>query len=327
MSKEGEEAVIEISEGDKSSSDNDLSWEAVMKDEENSDAPMNEPAKRTWFDEAYDVFSGYAQSRFGVYFDTIKKDLRVRGVVVNDHGDLSGLFKNFNDYLDYEYRKEERRFIFSFRGREEEVVVEEPKKKKRWWIVGVVLPVFILSSLVTASLVQSHGSDERMIERPKEDVAKQIVATTMPLPQKVSEPKSVEEMIERGLYSSALKTIGKGDFEAGKIKNLKALINRGVVAKYDSLSLVIDSLANKGEYEKAFALENDFDKDVFQLKGNGTSKSLRSQLLTLWVYSYKGEKDKEGAMRSVTEKVREITGKDLYRVIEKDKKFYLEYGS
>lgn len=288
-------------------------------------------------DIAYNVFAGYASCKQGNYPDVIMRDLRLAGVAISGREELLWICNSLIGY--FLIQEKERYFTFSWQGAENENVQQrKPQASKT-----VIFSVLALAAFVSVSAGAVSLAHLRSSVSDKPIAVKHFPATIVTRPvgaikvvEKVQAPvnnqgisDSINVLIDSGRFSLALKVIRNStDLTSSDfVIKTKKRINVLVLLKVDSLSQVIKDLVEEKKYFEAFELEQCFDKDVFQLKSSAFARQLRQNLVSDWVYSYKGWASKEEAIEDVTEQVRKIMKSPNYEVVKGDgDKFYLEYG-
>jgi hypothetical protein len=334
------EELIEVGNSTAASKNAGFSFGDVFLEDS---SPVVSPKKSVLIDReeqlnaVYGVFAAYADAKARDYPDNIARDLQISGVIVRGREDIIKFCDALNAYFQVE--EEDRLLSFSWRGRE---AVDVARLKKPKNIIALVSGAFlsVAAFFLLAALLQSDS--QRIDEVLAADFPSQKISLTAAadnfIPPASANPATVNEkiververLIEDGAFLSALSMLRDSLYplDAESAKAIKIRIDRLVVLKADSLTIVIESLAAKGKYQEAFDLEQCFDKDVFRLAGSSVAKDLRSRLLTDWVYSYKGSKSKEEAMATVTDQVRKVLKNSSYAVAATSEgKMYLEYGN
>jgi hypothetical protein len=173
----------------------------------------------------------------------------------------------------------------------------------------------------------SIQSDEE-VAGPRTIAASSLVEKNIPREPCLED--TVMEMVNSANFSAALQIMNKSsgrldpEFVSRTTARVKVLVNLNLACSNKAISrLINDSL-----YQEAFEMQNCFDKNVYQLAGDGHSSKLRKHIVTQWTFGLIGKGcSSDKAMCLVAEVVRKITQDRRYFVAASNDGdgFYLGY--
>lgn len=280
----------------------------------------------------YGVFADYADDpeRYGrgITINDVCIQLRISGHQIIYTSDLDPVCKDMKPFFNIKRKKAS--LIISWKHERKTGIPSQIV------ISSLVAIILVFSVLIWVKRQELNSSSQAKLERaamesrpansPVAVLEKKLPTIKKNASAQVILADSVNRLIDSGCFASALKIVRDSarSLDSAFALQAKNLITSLVLKKADSLRLEILALVKENKFQEAFVVDQQFDKDVFQLAGNYFSGKLCGWLLTAWVNSYNGSLSRKEAISRVNEGVKQVLN-NAFWIMERNNMIFLEY--